>query len=255
MIQHSRRQPNPNGTRSAVWGRVVKLVTGKDLGGSLVQLRRDLEILRAQRDEIVEEHAMVEEEHAALVAQEALRGVNAQNGDVDPPPLEVVREAAAPVAIGQQRPGPIANNANPNGNGNGNDGNAPGRVITITFGLAARTLLSSLFAPIIGHGIGSGLHRWACRESWLASAMLKRILGLGAKGHANSLWNASGRWSRGGKGFGPLMPLGLRPAVENLDPVWYAPTSNILYLYFRRFSQMSRNVADLFLSFFVHVAP
>ena len=193
----------------------MKLVTGKNLGGSLGQLRRDLEILRVRRDEIVEEQVMVEEAHAELVAQQAAN-VRQNNAD-PPPPLQAIPDAAN----GRRRPDPVANNnVNANGNnGNGDEGNAAGRVITITFGLAARNLLSSLFAPIIGHGIGNVLHRWALRDS-LGSAILQRILGPCAKGRINSSWNTPLSWSRGAGGFRPLIPLGLRPAVEDLDPVW-----------------------------------
>lgn len=200
---------------------MVKLVTGKNLGGSLGRLRRDLEILRGRRDDLVEEHAMVEEEHAELVAQQAIQRAGGRPNNADPPPPAA--------ANGRQRPRPIANNdnnnANANGNGNDEENNGAGRVITITFGLAARNLLSSLFAPIIGHGIGSVLHRWALGNS-LGSTIVKRILGLNANGRTNSSWNAPGQWNRG---FRPLNQLGLRPAVEDLDPVWCASLVNALY--------------------------
>lgn len=195
------------------------------------QLRRDLEILRLQRDEIVEEQVRLEEEEADLAARFAAARVRdaAPAGGVgniaEPNGAEQIAPAA-PIAAANRRQ---ADNNGANDNNNNRLPNAAGRVISVTFGIAARNLLSALVAPVIGHLVGRALHHWALNSRWLGSSLMKKILGIGMAGQVNSIRASSGFWGRNGLGLGPVMPIGLRLGVEELDPIWCAIVSS----YFR----------------------
>lgn len=208
-----------NKTDILVWRRVAKYLTGKDLNGTLGSLWRDLEVLRAERDDIVEQHALLEEAQAQLEPQAA--GRMAGNGAAGGVALAEEGEQGGAVAAAVDRP--QAQNA-PNNDNNNNNIDPPnaGRVLSITFGVVARNLLSSLIAPFIGHAVGQLLHRWAL-SGHLGSAIMGKILGVGLKGRISSVRAVSRWWGAGAslRGTGPLMPIGLHLGVENLDPIWY----------------------------------
>lgn len=188
-----------------VWSRIAKAVTGKDLGGTLGNLRRELEILRVQRDEIVEDR------EDARAPAEAIQ-------QAEQPPAGVAAEAdqAAPAEPAQGR---AAGNADNNNNGNNNGADVGGRMITLTFGIAARNLLSSLLAPVVGTVVGSALQQWALSPTLPGSSLLQTVLGTGRVGRIHSR-PGSGGWIRANTGFGPVMPIGLQLGVDELDPVW-----------------------------------
>lgn len=198
---------------------MAKFITGKDLDGTLGSLWRDLEVLRAQRDDLVEQQAILEEEHAEVVAQVA--------ADVN---VEAI--AGAPVNAGQQanpgapanRPQNANNPANNNDNNNAAQPNAAGRVLSITFGVVARNLLSSLISPFLGHAVGQLLHQWALSRSTPGSGIMRKVLGVGLRGQISTIHAAASHWWGAGaltQGRSPYMPIGLRLGVEELDPIWY----------------------------------
>lgn len=194
------------------------------------QLRRDLEILRLQRDEIVEEQVRIEEEEAELAGRiaAARAGDAADAGNdgnaIQPDGVEHNAPAAALAAANRPRPQNVAND-----NNNNRQPNAAGRIISITFGIAARNLLSALVAPVIGHLVGRAMYRWALSSHWLGSKVVKKILGIGVTGQVNSIQMSSGWWGRNGKGLGAVMPVGLRLGIEELDPIWFVFFSHPLY--------------------------
>lgn len=190
-------------------------MTGKDLSGSLGHLRRDLEILRVQRDEIIEERD-------ALQNAAAGEGAGAPADAVQPGQQQAADVAAqdgeaAPAVPAQGR---AAGNAVNDNNANNNRADVGGRVITLTFGLAARNLLSSLLAPLIGRVVGSALQQWALTPTLPGSSLLQTVLGTGRAGRINSR-PGSGGWIRANTGFGSIMPIGLQLGIDELDPIWY----------------------------------
>ncbi|KAF8308364.1 hypothetical protein DL93DRAFT_2100712 [Clavulina sp. PMI_390] len=202
-----------------IFSRICKRLTGKsDVNGTFASLRRDLEILRMQRDDLVEQQAEEEERvgNAAEVAAPAEGGAippNHANDDA------AVLQAAAPGAEAAP-PNPPAN-ANLNRNANANPNNQlanPRRVLTMTFGIVASNLLSSLLTPFAGVLVGNTLHRWALSDA-VGSGVMRQVLGVSSPGRFG--FGSIPRYAYGyGGGKGALMPLGLRFG-EELDPVWW----------------------------------